>query len=456
MTKRGDIPRSRRSSALPEPSNEIQRNKSVINLEDAYILSRVTEHPEIPASSQWLETSHCWICQKWVYTITIFAYDIAYKKFEKVKDDHNFKEILDAQGEYSSTPYLALSTTNYIPIPMNTFIDFMNIVKKGEVDLLDSKLKKVNSHSVYEYILNHTKLIPKFCPDESMLKNSIGKTRMFYMAANFLPPGITKQIFIFKGLDKRLTGGVAEKTLQFYETAANFTPMEQPILCSIYIYIYILYIYIYLIAYLPAVQEHIRVFKKKQSVFRDYKESTPALLKKSLEIDTRLSKIQRYLKYPGDFEEVFEVLLANLIYLRDVFMYCISTSIYPNISWIDFSNNCYEMKIIDKNMPISTIDRLFIAVNVELEKLEDNPDRDLCRYEFLEILVRIATTKYKDTKMVETHKEALSKLLEQIKANSVIKFTGYAFKKEEVWVLEVDDLLRTNIPNIRKVIYKYL
>ncbi len=39
---------------------------------------------------------------------------------------------------------------------------------------------------------------------------------------------------------------------------------------------------------------------------------------------------------------------------------------------------------------ISTIDRLFIATNVELEEIEENPDRALCRYEFFEILVRLA------------------------------------------------------------------
>jgi len=39
---------------------------------------------------------------------------------------------------------------------------------------------------------------------------------------------------------------------------------------------------------------------------------------------------------------------------------------------------------------IATIDRIFIATNVELEKNEDNPDKALCRYEFYEILIRIA------------------------------------------------------------------
>lgn len=40
------------------------------------------------------------------------------------------------------------------------------------------------------------------------------------------------------------------------------------------------------------------------------------------------------------------------------------------------------------------MDRLFIATNYEVTDLPDNPDTSLCRYEFFEILVRMAICKY--------------------------------------------------------------
>jgi hypothetical protein len=43
-------------------------------------------------------------------------------------------------------------------------------------------------------------------------------------------------------------------------------------------------------------------------------------------------------------------------------------SAYPCISWIDFSNFCEKCNIFDKNVGISTVDRIFIATNVTLEK----------------------------------------------------------------------------------------
>lgn len=47
---------------------------------------------------------------------------------------------------------------------------------------------------------------------------------------------------------------------------------------------------------------------------------------------------------------------------------------------------------------MSMIDTAFVVTNFEEVDLEDNPDRFLCRYEFYEILVRIARDKYVDSK----------------------------------------------------------
>jgi hypothetical protein len=49
-----------------------------------------------------------------------------------------------------------------------------------------------------------------------------------------------------------------------------------------------------------------------------------------------------------------------------MFITLISNSTYPNISWLDFANFIKDCNIIDKHVNISTIDRLFIATNVEL------------------------------------------------------------------------------------------
>ena len=45
---------------------------------------------------------------------------------------------------------------------------------------------------------------------------------------------------------------------------------------------------------------------------------------------------------------------------------------------------------------MSIIDSLFIATNYEVEDMDENPDRALNRYEFIEFLVRLGAFKFKD------------------------------------------------------------
>ena len=53
--------------------------------------------------------------------------------------------------------------------------------------------------------------------------------------------------------------------------------------------------------------------------------------------------------------------------LRDQFFTQISKESYPVIDWIDFTNNCQSWLVMDANLQMKDIDRIFIATNVELE-----------------------------------------------------------------------------------------
>ena len=64
----------------------------------------------------------------------------------------------------------------------------------------------------------------------------------------------------------------------------------------------------------------------------------------------------------------------------------------------EFHKLCILWQIKDDNLKVADIDRAFIATNVELEEQEANDDLALCRFEFFEIIVRMAKTKLFDTK----------------------------------------------------------
>jgi len=60
-----------------------------------------------------------------------------------------------------------------------------------------------------------------------------------------------------------------------------------------------------------------------------------------------------------------------------------------------------DTELLDQNVGLATFDRVFIATNVNPNKPQNKEDQvstqELERFEFWELLVRLATAKYKDT-----------------------------------------------------------
>ena len=94
----------------------------------------------------------------------------------------------------------------------------------------------------------------------------------------------------------------------------------------------------------------------------------------------------------------------------------------------------------------------FIATNVELERNDDNPDRDLNRAEFLEILLRLANEKYKKTNQCDKFSTALKKLLKDNIFAYYDPVFGYQdFREKILYNLDVDDIFKVNAPALRRL-----
>lgn len=61
---------------------------------------------------------------------------------------------------------------------------------------------------------------------------------------------------------------------------------------------------------------------------------------------------------------------------------------------------------------MARIDQFFISTNFEAENQENNPDKSLIRFEFIELLVRVAKAKYLDAGTTSTIADAFEHLLE--------------------------------------------
>jgi len=75
----------------------------------------------------------------------------------------------------------------------------------------------------------------------------------------------------------------------------------------------------------------------------------------------------------------------------------------------------------------------------------------LIRFEYIELLVRIAIEKYKKTKLFQSAWQAFEHLLEaNIEISSNHKQWQY-YRETEIWTLEVNDVLFVNLDIIKKV-----
>ena len=122
----------------------------------------------------------------------------------------------------------------------------------------------------------------------------------------------------------------------------------------------------------------------------------------------------KMIKDEDDLLKVKQLIVKHYAALKDVFVSLAARSSWPVISSQEYSSFVQKCKIPDKVVNGACIDRAFIATNVKAREGTDIPGKPgyaLCRFEFLEIVVRLATEKYKGTNIVATYHEALEKLI---------------------------------------------
>lgn len=197
----------------------------------------------------------------------------------------------------------------------------------------------------------------------------------------------------------------------------------------------------------------IRKFARNKSVFKDFIEVKESMLQKAFETDVQYLKTPKFIKDSRQLQDVNDVLRKHFGLLKDQFIYQIADiKYYPVIGWMDYVHQCDSWGFVGKDLTNQDIDRCFIATNFEEVDLENNDDKSLCRYEFLEILVRLGKIKYFDTGEIDTIAEATDKLIEEfILPNHGMMLSWHQYRVNRIWKLEVDDLLKENRIGIEKL-----
>jgi len=109
--------------------------------------------------------------------------------------------------------------------------------------------------------------------------------------------------------------------------------------------------------------------------------------------------------------------------------------------------------IDNKNLKLSDLDLEFISANAGGKASKRNPERALVRHNFMEIFVRLAITRYVKTGLASGPTEAMQMLLDEFCLPYFEKFNCHAWRKRNLWIEEVDLVLKTGLTTL-KAIYK--
>jgi hypothetical protein len=202
-------------------------------------------------------------------------------------------------------------------------------------------------------------------------------------------------------------------------------------------------------------------FKRDRSVFGTFIEDSPDLCAQMLEKDEGHGKLARVCKVEKTKKAVVGVLQTYYSELKNIFQDLVakSGSTEPTLGMTELTQLAYTCKILDNNLNLVTFDRIFMATCAPTNKQKPAGEKRLHRYEFIEILVRLAQAKYAD-KIADSGKKryayqqnaepllTLADLLQSFITKDLLPnckmFDYHGFRQRHIYQNKVDELLRKN------------
>lgn len=188
------------------------------------------------------------------------------------------------------------------------------------------------------------------------------------------------------------------------------------------------------------------------SVFKDWHDENEL----AFEHDMKCWKLGRIIKDIEEQNQIKAIFKKNYPELKEIFIQIIAHyDNPPDINKREFAIFCIEAGIIDAKLHTGIVDMYFKATNFEEVDMQENDDNALCRFEFLEILIRLAKGKFMDFNNVTGNLSyAVSKLLNthvlQMEGNLV---PWSRFRRELMYNIEVNNIMEVNLVSLRKLYF---
>jgi len=197
----------------------------------------------------------------------------------------------------------------------------------------------------------------------------------------------------------------------------------------------------------------------KDSVFRDYKKEDEELWEKCFKFDWNSSRIPRFIKDERELQIIHDHLRSLYRAIKDTYKYFAAIGVSGDLFSVPinaFTEFLNQAGIVDgKLIKLSEIDILFITTNAVSVKQPFNPDRALVRYQFMEILVRIAVDKYVKQKVCATPSEALKLLLDGDVLKVLSVYNTQDWRETKLWNHKCDLVFKSYMPILKDIYHRY-
>lgn len=185
------------------------------------------------------------------------------------------------------------------------------------------------------------------------------------------------------------------------------------------------------------------------SIFRDYQMENEEILNKCFEFDWSCMKLPKMTE--EEVSELKEELRKGYRIFKSAYKYLSGVGTGSGGGVFAIPLNCYTdfVKQIDlvngKDIRFAESDTIFLTLNKRSKNSYLNPGVALIRFQFLEVLVRLALKRYDDTKAASSKAEAIKMMYERNLYPSFGKDHPQKFRDERYWVEEVDNIFKSHV-----------
>jgi NLR family CARD domain-containing protein 3 len=200
--------------------------------------------------------------------------------------------------------------------------------------------------------------------------------------------------------------------------------------------------------YKPPATEYEKIpWSISMSLFKDYRLDNHEFYNDCFEFDWKTSKLAGFVKVPEVQEKVKSMLRESYEYFNEAYktlsaysgneLFCVTQNVL-----IDFLN---QANMVDNLFQVSDLGVNWNSANAGKEKGEIfNAGNGLCRYEFIEILVRIANDRYTRNKICKNAAESLEKTLSENLLPVLKSYDNRVFRSQVYMTEDTDYFLKTH------------